>query len=147
MISSTSTAFRALEQRYGRVIPRVRGDWTPYWEDGAGSSALETAMNRTTAERLVQAEALWAMICPGGFPGAEFDEAWRYVLLFSEHTWGADESVSHPESKKTREQWEVKRSYALQAEKLSRDLLAQALGKRVEERPSCLGHKEGKQSP
>ena len=147
VISSTSTAFRALEQRYARVIPRVRGDWTPYWEDGAGSSALETAMNRTTAERLVQAEALWAMIRPGDFPGAEFDEAWRYVLLFSEHTWGADESVSNPESKKTREQWEVKRSYALQAEKLSRDLLAQALGKRVRKGPPASATKKESKAP
>ena len=36
IISSTSEAFRAFEQRYGDQLPQVRGDWTPYWEDGAG---------------------------------------------------------------------------------------------------------------
>ena len=39
IISSTREAFAAFEQRYGKKLPRVRGDWTPYWEDGAGSSA------------------------------------------------------------------------------------------------------------
>ncbi len=130
VIASTHTAFRALELRHGNRLPRVRGDWTSNWEDGAGSSALETAMNRASSDRLAQAEALWAMINPGGFPRAAFDEAWRQVLLFSEHTWGADISVLNPESEKTREQWEIKRSYANQAEKQSRDLLARALENR-----------------
>ncbi len=46
VISGTGEAFQALEKRYGSQLPQVRGDWTPYWEDGAGSSAFETALNR-----------------------------------------------------------------------------------------------------
>ena len=38
VISSTSEAFAAFEKRYGDQLPEVRGDWTPYWEDGAGWS-------------------------------------------------------------------------------------------------------------
>jgi hypothetical protein len=45
-ISSTSTAFSAFEERYGSDLQQLKGDLTPYWEDGAGSSALETRMNR-----------------------------------------------------------------------------------------------------
>jgi hypothetical protein len=127
IISSTSAAFRAFEQRYGDRIPRLRGDWTPYWEDGAGSSALETAMNRASADRLTQAEALWTMQNPGGFPVADFEDAWRHVLLYSEHTWGAWCSVSDPENKATKEQWEIKRSYALEVDSMSRELLVGAL--------------------
>ena len=127
IIASTSEAFRAFEQRYGSKVPQARGDWTPYWEDGAGSSALETAVNRGTADRLTQAEALWAMLNPAGYPAAAFDEAWRNVLLYSEHTWGADCSVSDPENQKTKEQWEIKRSYAVQADAQSRKLLDRAL--------------------
>ena len=127
MITSTSAAFRAFEVRYGNKLPRVRGDWTPYWEDGAGSSAYETAMNRASSARLAQAETLWAMLDPRGYPATAFEEAWRNVLLYSEHTWGASVSVSDPENQATKEQWEIKRSYALQAERQSRQLLKAAL--------------------
>jgi alpha-mannosidase len=130
VIASTSTAFRALEERHGSRLPRFRGDWTPYWEDGAGSTARETALNRNASDRLAQAEALWALIRPGAYPTAAFDEAWRQVLLFTEHTWGADTSISEPRGKKTSEQWEIKRSYALEADRRSRDLLALALAQR-----------------
>jgi hypothetical protein len=40
VISSCSNAFESFEKRYGSRLPVVKGDWTPYWEDGAGSSAL-----------------------------------------------------------------------------------------------------------
>jgi hypothetical protein len=70
VIARTSDAFRAFEQRYGDKLPVVHGDWTPYWEDGAGSSARETAMNRNTSDRLVQADALFAMNRPTAFPAA-----------------------------------------------------------------------------
>ena len=127
VISSTSEAFRGFEQRYGNQLPQVRGDWTPYWEDGAGSSALETAVNRASSDRLSQAETIWAMLTPAAYPAALFEAAWRDVLLYSEHTWGAWCSISGPERKETKEQWDIKQSYAAQAEKQSRGLLEQAL--------------------
>ena len=127
VITSTSRAFREFEARYGSQLPEVRGDWTPYWEDGAGSSAIETGMNRASSDRLEQAEALWALADPTSYPVPAFTEAWNKVLLYSEHTWGAWCSVSEPERKETHEQWEIKRSYAEQADKQSRELLARAL--------------------
>jgi len=127
IISGTSQAFQAFERRYGSQLPLVRGDWTPYWEDGAGSSALETAMNRQSSDRLVQAETLFAMANPAPYPRADFESAWKNVLLYSEHTWGAWCSISGPERKETHEQWAVKKSYADQADRQSRELLARAL--------------------
>ncbi len=130
IISGTSAAFRALENRYGTQLPVVRGDWTPYWEDGAGSSARETALNRHSADRLVQAETLFALRQQEPYPAAAFTEAWRNVLLYSEHTWGADCSINQPESQKTREQWAIKQGYALAADQQSRRLLDEALTSR-----------------
>ncbi len=41
-IASTGTAFSAFEKRYGDQLPQHRGDLTPYWEDGAASSARDS---------------------------------------------------------------------------------------------------------
>lgn len=127
VISSLSEAFRTFEQKHGAQLPVVRGDWTPYWEDGAGSSALETALNRESSDRLTQAEALWAVRDPKSYPRAAFEDAWNSVLLYSEHTWGAHCSVWGPERQETKEQWEIKRGYALAADTQSRELLNRAL--------------------
>ena len=126
IISGTGEAFRAFEKRYGDKLPQVRGDWTPYWEDGAGSSAAETGMNRTSAERLAQAEALWAMLNPAPYPARKFEEAWNNVLLYSEHTWGAFCSISEPANPFTVDQWAIKQSYATAANLQSRQLLSEA---------------------
>jgi len=126
IISSTSTAFGAFEKRYGDKLPSVKGDWTGYWEDGAASSALETALNRTSSSRLSQAEALYSMLRPERFPVDSFRKAWQQVILYSEHTWGADCSVTRPLSQKTKEQWKIKKSYADTAHRLSTELLNSA---------------------
>jgi alpha-mannosidase len=127
VISTVSEAFSALEVEAGDRLPVLRGDLTAYWEDGAGSTALETAINRAGAERLRQAEAVYAMTRPEAYPAEEFRDAWRSALLFDEHTWGSWNSISEPDAELTRDQWEAKRSYALKADAGSRRLLQRAL--------------------
>ena len=132
IIATTSELFRAFEERYGETLPSASGDFSPYWEDGAASSARETALNRSAAERLVQAETLWAMLGPRPYPEDEFDEAWRNVLLYDEHTWGARSYVGRggtypPGSEEYDAQWRIKQAFALQADARSRELLDEAL--------------------
>ena len=126
IISTTAAAFRQFEQAYGNRLPEFSGDYTPYWEDGAASSALETALNRASAERLVQAETLWSMQRPGPFPAEVFQAVWRNILLYSEHTWGAHNSIGEPDLPFVRDQWRVKREFALEADRQSRELLQRA---------------------
>src|SRR5436190_11041722 len=126
VIATTAEAFREFDRRYGSLLPEFSGDYTPYWEDGAASSALETAMNRASAERLVQAETVWALRNPGPFPAQAFQDTWRDILLYSEHTWGAHNSISQPDLPFVRDQWKVKREFALEADRQSRDLLKRA---------------------
>jgi alpha-mannosidase len=128
VISTVTEMFAAFEQRYGDRIPEVTGDFTPYWEDGAGSSARETALNRETAERLVQTETLFALLAPEKFPAADFAAAWRNAILYDEHTWGAWNSISEPDEPFVKEQWKVKQAYALDAANQSQHLLAQTVG-------------------
>jgi len=126
VIATSEEMFHDFEQRYGDQIPTAQGDFTPYWEDGAASSALETAMNRASADRLTQAEALFAMFSPKAYPAEDFYQAWRNVILYDEHTWGAHNSISEPDAPFVKSQWAIKRQFALDAEAQSRKLIEAA---------------------
>jgi len=127
VVATTTEMFKEFERRYASQVPKVSGDFTPYWEDGAGSSAAETTINRDAAERLIQTETLWAMLNPTGYPAEQFQDAWRNVILYDEHTWGAHCSISQPESDFTKAQWKIKQAFALNADLQSRNLLNNAL--------------------
>jgi alpha-mannosidase len=129
IIATTSELFREFERRYADRIPVVSGDFTPYWEDGASSTARETAVNRTAAERLVQAETLWAMFDPREYPAVEFAAAWRNVILYDEHTWGAGNDIIQPD-KRNEDAWKIHLNFALDADVQSRTLLSTALDRR-----------------
>ncbi|MBT8395902.1 MAG: family 10 glycosylhydrolase, partial [Gemmatimonadetes bacterium] len=118
--------FREFESRYGTTLPTYRGDMTGHWEDGAASSARETAMVRRAAESLVQTEKL------ANLRGVELDtdslrEAWRNVLLFYEHTWGSWNSISEPYSELTLSSWERKKAFADEASARAHRLRLEAL--------------------
>jgi hypothetical protein len=130
IIATTSEAFHAFEKRYGDKLPTCRGDLTPYWEDGAPSGARETALNRHSADRLLQTETLWALLGRGGFPVADFAAAWKNVALWSEHTWGAYNSISEPDLPFVKTQWKFKQAFALDADRQSRKLLEKVLAPR-----------------
>jgi alpha-mannosidase len=122
-ISTTSDAFEAFEKQHGRQLPELKGDLTPYWEDGAGSSALETRMNRGAAERLAQAATLSTILAPQAYKEGDYAAIWRNVLLYSEHTWGAWNSLSDSENPFVAQQWQFKRQFAVDAENESKKLL------------------------
>ncbi|HET6382277.1 MAG TPA: hypothetical protein VFJ58_02710, partial [Armatimonadota bacterium] len=118
-------------RKYGRRIPEKRGDFGAYWEDGAASSARETAMSEQAKSLLGTAETLWSLAKVAGshvtYPTARADAAWRSILLYDEHTWGASQSVSEPSSRLTRVEWAVKSSFARRALQDARALAAQGL--------------------
>ena len=126
-IATTREMFHALEDRYAEQIPSVEGDFTPYWEDGAASSARETALNRNSAERLVQGEALYSILDRSKYPNEKFYEAWRNVILYDEHTWGAHNSITEPDSDFAKGQWYIKQAFALDADRQSKELQESAL--------------------
>ncbi|MBU0640275.1 MAG: hypothetical protein KKB50_15520 [Planctomycetes bacterium] len=136
IVCTTSQMFHDFEQRYGDRLPTVRGDFTPYWEDGAASTAADTAANRHAAEKLVQARTLWALLNPGPYPDERFYAAWRNAVLYDEHTWGAYNSISRPDHPFARRQAEYKQQMALQAKGIADESLAAATaGRLAEQRP------------
>ncbi len=126
-ISTNAVAMADFENGYGAEIPEYRGDFTAYWEDGALSTARETAVAREASERLIQADTLAAMT--GRQPeSALVVKAREEVLLFNEHTWGAYNSISRPDHPFAKSQWDWKRQRALNAEADSKDLLHSTAG-------------------
>ena len=106
-----------------------RGSAGTYWEDGAASSARETALCRNAQERLAGGEALLALADRIGaaktYPAEELYQAWRNCILYDEHTWGAHCSISQPDSDFTKAQWKIKAQFALDADRQSKAILDQ----------------------
>ncbi len=129
ILATTSEMFHAFEKRYADKVPSLKGDFTPYWEDGAPSTAAETTISRATADRLVQAEFLWNALNPAAYPADRINDAWRGVLLYSEHTWGAHNSISQPDAPFVKTQWATKQGFAVEADKISKQVMAEILPK------------------
>ncbi len=126
-LTTVSESFSEFERRHGKELPVFTGDFTPYWEDGAASTARETAIARNAAEKLETAQVLWSLLDPGGFPEARFHQAWNQVMLFNEHTWGAWNSITVPDAKFVKSQWDWKKTRALEADQMAEDLLGEIL--------------------
>ncbi len=131
-IATAPDLMHRFEARYGGAIPVRSGDLTPYWEDGAASSAAEEAIARRSSARLEQAATLTAMLDAAGYDRHAYDAAWSDLLMWNEHTWGARTSASDPDGPMERSEWSVKRDYALRADAESSALFAAALGPRPE---------------
>jgi len=127
VLSTAERTFAEFERKYGGLLPVFAGDFTPYWEDGAASTACELGINRTTSERLVQTEALYAMIAPAKYDPGRFSDAWKSVLLFDEHTWGAYNSISDPDSPSVVKQWDLKKQFLSDGVRASADLRREIL--------------------
>lgn len=130
VIATAQQMFEEFERRWGQSLPSFAGDITPYWEDGALSTLKELGITRRASERLVQTEilsairaTLTAIRATYRPPRSIFDDAWKNVNLFDEHTWGAWNSVSDPDNPFAVSQWRVKQQYALDLDRQSKELL------------------------
>jgi len=130
-IGSSESALAALEACAGTELPVVRADLNGIWEDGVASTARETQSIRRSAEWLTAAETLAAM-CGVALDRDEVYAAWRSVLLSYEHTWGAWNSISEPDSDLVRGQWDRKQAFVRQAAKRTNALVAASLSDRIE---------------
>ncbi len=131
ILSSSGEFFDYVLGSHADKIPTVRGCGGCYWEDGAASSARATAVNRNNHQRIVTAEALWALLrsvdLAEEYPRERIAKTWKNILLFDEHTWGARRWGLDPEHHTVKEQWETKRGFALDAQATSRALLDEGM--------------------
>lgn len=145
IVLATPAQWWAAVRRYDDLLETHRGDWTDFWNFGAGSSAREAAINRASRTRLRAADAATAAYL--GTSGTDTDpwltdgyaryrtKAWDALHFWDEHTWGADCAISDPYSEDTASQWHHKAHFAYEARSLSlmlqRDALA-ALARSVQ---------------
>ncbi len=110
VLANVTDMFQRFEKQYGKTIPVLSGDFTPYWEDGAYSTAKEEAQNRVMSEKLL------SLINFAKQKNIPLNKDWLYkakrnIVLFHEHTWGAWCSISSPDSSFTMHQWEYKKRF------------------------------------
>jgi hypothetical protein len=108
-------------------LPVLSGDWTDYWNLGAGSSARETTVLMDGLRVLDAAHGAAAWTEPERREKDHLDAAHANLALYAEHTWGADCSISSPESVETRMQWSMKSAYAYEGLAHARIVLRDAL--------------------
>lgn len=124
-IASLDELFHTFEETYQAVIPVRTGEISPYWEDGAYSTAVEEMQNRQLALQTIALEAFVKTTDRYAEYQPAFVRLHRNIILFHEHTWGAWCSISDPEIFFTTEQWRIKQSF-LDAAQQEYDQLAKA---------------------
>lgn len=133
IVASDAEYFSYIEKHFGSQLPVYRGDCGAYWEDGVASSAAQTTLNRQTQQLLPAAEMAHSLAAlfqaRERYPAEDFTRAWRNVMFYNEHTWGAHNSVSQPDREFVTRQWEVKESYATRANLDARNLLARGFNR------------------
>ena len=116
ILATPDEYFRYVEENFGNALPVYRGDMGVFWEDGAASSANETAMVRWAKADVSTAEKWGAVAAAKGIgDDANLDTyaaAWKEILYYDEHTWGSAVSISDPNNPQTSGQWARKAAYA-----------------------------------
>lgn len=117
-IASVNQLFHRIEEKNTASIPHVYGgEISPYWEDGALSTAREEIQMRKLVRELIALEEQWAHTERDKSPYIDFYSIHRDVVLFHEHTWGSWCSISDPYSPFTTQQWHYKRSFLTEAQR------------------------------
>lgn len=115
VLANVTDMFERFEKQYGKMIPTLSGDFTPYWEDGAYSTAKEESAVRELSEKFLKLEVI-AKQKNISVNSDLLYQAKRNILLFHEHTWGAWCSISRPNDDFTTHQWQYKKQFADSAE-------------------------------
>jgi hypothetical protein len=130
--------FEYIVEHYGNDLKTYKGDMGPYWEDGAGTDAYYTAEDRQNQNRALSAEILATVsqaVNPGTHPPrAELDDAWRNIVLYSEHTWrNAGHSLAQDDSEAMVKGFGVKDNHAVQAKYELDDLTQREMSQLAEQ--------------
>ncbi len=111
VIAGVSDMMNRFESKYASKIPVFSGDFTPYWEDGAYSTAYEEGRIRMLSDYILQLEKISENKKMKPVNPIFFYEARKSIVMFNEHTWGAWNSISSPDDPFATVQWANKRAF------------------------------------
>lgn len=133
------TFMKDVEKEYGpegeNVIPTETGTEENWWNDGWGTTAYESGINKEAGNLLSSAEKAASLASLTGnseYPYEELNEAMQRNLTYDEHTWGIYGGAAGSDSYHNQFEW--KRSNAFGTKSLSEKILddsLQALSKQV----------------
>ncbi|HTZ47018.1 MAG TPA: polysaccharide lyase family protein [Verrucomicrobiae bacterium] len=131
ILSTFPDYFRYVEKKYGAQLATVNGDGGPYWEDGVGSDAKNTAIDRNTQSRAVAAEEMATVsryLNPSlAVPRELLERIWTNLLLYAEHTWTSWDSVYRPDSQESVGQLATKDAYVTESQQAVNTLAESSL--------------------
>lgn len=120
-----------IREHFGSRLPVIRGDGGSYWADAAGTTTAATIENRAAQRDLPVAElaASWNTLRhpTAAYPSRDFDAAWREVLFYDEHSWGAHNSITQPGKEFVKRQADFKEAHAALAATSAQNLLTVSL--------------------
>lgn len=117
-------------------LPELVGDGGSFWEDGVGTQACAVAVHRRTQAMLPGVESLSSLsasLTEGAIPDfGSLDEAWRALLIGSEHTWTWAHTMTHPHSRQSLDQLDWKVARIERGHRLAVDEMRRALSQLAE---------------
>ncbi|HJN15563.1 MAG TPA: glycoside hydrolase family 38 C-terminal domain-containing protein, partial [Armatimonadota bacterium] len=120
-ISTNREFFDRMVELHDESFPVYRAAWPDWWSEGLGSAAYETGLSRETHCRLQRIEGLQKATGRHEDLWPIFDD----LMLFDEHTWGAQSMALRPHSFDSRASWTLKSQHIYRACHAARRLEAE----------------------
>lgn len=111
VIANLDTLFTKFLAQNKSALPIKTGEISPYWEDGAYSTAAEEIQMRRLVQKVIDLEAHYKTQNEFAAHEKAFAAIHRNLILFHEHTWGSWCSISAPDTYFSTEQWRIKKSF------------------------------------
>jgi hypothetical protein len=111
VIANLDSLFTKFLVQNKSVLPVKTGEISPYWEDGAYSTAAEEIQMRRLVQKVIDLEAHYKTQNEFAAYEKAFAAIHRNLILFHEHTWGSWCSISAPDTYFSTEQWRIKKAF------------------------------------
>jgi hypothetical protein len=122
-----------LEQNHADALETKKVAWPDWWTDGFGTAMNETKTSRNTQTQMNATMSLFTMAQASGAHISEqihneIAGCYDNILFYTEHTFGADESISNPTGQNSKDQWSQKSAYVWMANQQANLLREKAIG-------------------